>query len=130
MDYKSTLPNVTLMLTQEQKHARLQWASQHKDNHCSRTISTDKSCFATPFVYDHEIQVLKSNRWYEEVSASRTSLVIIPLQQFWMVPAMFKFFKIISFLMQEDNLVDDGDCNRIMILNIKIDWLSNSCLVK
>ena len=87
------------------------------------------SCFATPFVDGHEIQVLKSNEfpktsrrlWYEEASASRASLVIIPLKQLWMAPITFKFFKIISFLMQEDNLVDDGDCNMIMILNIKVD---------
>ena len=87
------------------------------------------SCFATPFVDGHEIQVLKSNEfpktsrrlWYVEASASRASLVIIPLKQLWMAPTTFKFFKIISFLMQEDNLVDDGDCNRVMILNIKVD---------
>ena len=93
------------------------------------------SCFAAPFVDGHEIQVLKSNEfpktsrrlWYGEASASRASLVIIPLKQLWMAPTTFK---IISFLMQEDNLVDDGDCNRIMILNMQVDLLSNSCLVK
>ena len=36
-----------------------------------------------------------------------------------MAPTTFKFFKIISFLMQEDNLVDDGGCNKIMLLNIR-----------
>ena len=95
------------------------------------------SYFAIPFVDGHGIQVLKSNKfpktnrrlWYEETSASRASLVIIPLKQLWMAPTTFKFFNIISFLMQEDNLVDDGDCNKIMILNIKVDWLSSSCLV-
>ena len=30
-------------------------------------------------------------------------------------------FKIISLLMQEDNLVDNGDYNSIMILNITVD---------
>ena len=40
-----------------------------------------------------------------------------------MAPTTSKFFNIISFLMQEDNLVNGGDCNRIMILNIMIDWL-------
>ena len=96
------------------------------------------SCFAIPFVDGHEIQVLKSNEfrktnrslWYEEASVSRASLVIIPLKQLSIAPTTFKFFKIISFLMQENNLVDDGDCARTLIRHIKVDWLSNSCLVK
>ena len=43
-----------------------------------------------------------------------------------MAPITFKFFRIISSLMQEENLVDDGDCNKKMILKIKVDWPSNS----
>ena len=96
------------------------------------------SCFAIPFVDGHEIQVLKSNEfpkankrlWSGKATASRTSLVIILLKQLWIAPTTFKFFKIISFLMQEDNLVDDSDCNRIIIQKITVDWLSNSCLMK
>ena len=45
MGYKSTLPYATSMLTQEQKHARVQWAIQHKDDDWSRTIFTDESCY-------------------------------------------------------------------------------------
>ena len=44
MGYKSTLPYATSMLTQEQKHARLQWGIQHKDDDWSRTIFTDETC--------------------------------------------------------------------------------------
>ena len=33
------------MLTQEQKHARLQSIIQHKDDHCSQTIFTDEICY-------------------------------------------------------------------------------------
>ena len=44
MGYKSTLSYGTPTLTQEQKHSRLQWAIQHKDDHCSRIISTDETC--------------------------------------------------------------------------------------
>ena len=32
MDYKTTLPYATPMLTQEQNHARVRWSIQHKDN--------------------------------------------------------------------------------------------------
>ena len=138
MGYKSTLPYATPMLTQEQKHAPIQWAIQYKDDHWSRTIFTDESCYQLFRHTIHETKVLKSNKfpktsrrsWYEETSASRASLVIISLKQFWMTPTMFKFFKIISFLMQEDSLVDDGGYNRIVIQNIKVGWLSNSFLVK
>ena len=52
MSYKNTLPYATPMLTQEQKHAHVQWTIQHKDDHCSRTRFTD------PFIDGHEIQVL------------------------------------------------------------------------
>ena len=45
MGYKSTLPYATPMLTQEQKHARIQWAIQHKDDDWSRTIFTDETCY-------------------------------------------------------------------------------------
>ena len=45
MGYKSTLLYGTTMLTQEQKHARVQWAIQHKDDHCSRTILTDETYY-------------------------------------------------------------------------------------
>ena len=45
MGYKSTLPYATPMLTQEQKHARVQWAIQHKDDDWSRTIFTDETCY-------------------------------------------------------------------------------------
>ena len=45
MGYKSTLPYGTPMLTQEQKHARVQWAIQHKDDDWSRTIFTDETCY-------------------------------------------------------------------------------------
>ena len=45
MGYKSTLPYGTPMLTQEQKHARLQWAIQYKDDDWSRTIFTDETCY-------------------------------------------------------------------------------------
>ena len=61
MGYKSTLPYATSMLTQEQKHTRVQWAIQRKDNHCSQTRFTDESCFAILFVDGHKIQVSKSN---------------------------------------------------------------------
>ena len=129
MSYKSTLPYATPMLIQEQKYVRLQWTIQHKDDDSSRTIFIDETCFAIPFVDGHETQVLKSNKfpktnrrlWCRKASAPRISLVIIPLKQLCMSPTTFKFFKIISFIMQEENLVDDGDCNRIMILNMKVD---------
>ena len=45
MGYKSTLPYGTPMLTQEQKHARIQWAIQHKHDDWSRTIFTDETCY-------------------------------------------------------------------------------------
>ena len=45
MGYKSTLPYGTPMLTQEQKHARIQWPIQHKDDDWSRTIFTDETCY-------------------------------------------------------------------------------------
>ena len=45
MGYKSTLPYGTPMLTEEQKHARVQWAIQHKDDDWSRTIFTDETCY-------------------------------------------------------------------------------------
>ena len=45
MGYKSTLPYATPMLTQEQKHARVQWAIQHKDDDWSRSIFTDETCY-------------------------------------------------------------------------------------
>ena len=44
MSYKSTLSYNTPMVTQEQKHARVQWAIQHKDDDWSRTIFTDETC--------------------------------------------------------------------------------------
>ena len=50
------------MLKQEQKHAYVQWAVQHKDDHCSRTRFTDESYFTILLVDDHEIQLLKSNK--------------------------------------------------------------------
>ena len=63
LDYKSTLPYATSMLTQEQKHVRLQWAIQHKVVDCNRTRFTEETCFAMPFVDGHGIQVLKSNEF-------------------------------------------------------------------
>ena len=45
MGYKSTLPYATPLLTQEQNHARVQWAIQHKDDDWSRTILTDETCY-------------------------------------------------------------------------------------
>ena len=45
MGYKNTLSYATPMLTEEQKHARVQWAIQHKDDHWSRTIFTDEICY-------------------------------------------------------------------------------------
>ena len=39
------MPSGTPMLTQEQKHARVQWAIQHKDDDWSRTIFTDETCY-------------------------------------------------------------------------------------
>ena len=45
ISYKSTLPYGTPMATQEQKHARVQWAIQHKDDDWSRTIFTDETCY-------------------------------------------------------------------------------------
>ena len=63
MGYRSALSYTTPMLTQEQKHAPIQWAIQHKDDDWSRTIFTDESCFAIPFVDGQEIQVLKSNEF-------------------------------------------------------------------
>ena len=45
MGYKSTLPYGTPMLTKKQKHARVQWAIQHKDDDWSRTIFTDETCY-------------------------------------------------------------------------------------
>ena len=45
MGYKSTLLYVTPMLTQEQKHAHVQWVIQHNDDHCSRTMFTDETCY-------------------------------------------------------------------------------------
>ena len=45
MCYKSTLPYGTPILTQKQKDARVQWAIQHKDDHWSRTIFTDETCY-------------------------------------------------------------------------------------
>ena len=45
MSYKSTLPYGTPMVTQEQKHARVQWAIQHKDDDWSRTVFTDETCY-------------------------------------------------------------------------------------
>ena len=45
MDYKNTLSYATSMLTQEQKHARVQWATQHEDDDLSRTIFTDETCY-------------------------------------------------------------------------------------
>ena len=44
MSYKSTFPYSTPMLTQEQRHARLQWVIQHNDD-CSRTMFTDEPCY-------------------------------------------------------------------------------------
>ena len=46
MGYKSTLLYGTPMLTLEQKHARVQWAIQHKDDDWSRTIFTDETCYS------------------------------------------------------------------------------------
>ena len=67
MGYKSILPYGTPILTQEQKHVRVQWAIQHKDDDWSRTIyllmQLATSCFAILFVDDHEIQVLTSNEF-------------------------------------------------------------------
>ena len=67
MDYKSILLHGTRMLTEEQKHARVQWAIQHKDDDWSRTIyllmQLATSCFAILFVDDHEIQVLTANEF-------------------------------------------------------------------
>ena len=129
MGYKSTLPYGTPMLTQEQNHARVRWAIQHKDDNWSRTRFTDETCYQLfrntirrwSRNLSTEVKRIPKNKqkimvW--GVSASRASLVIIPLKQLRMAPTTFK---IISFLMQEDNLVDDGDCNRIMILNIEVD---------
>ena len=45
MGYKSTLPYATPMATQEQKHARVRWVIQHKDDDWSRTIFTDETCY-------------------------------------------------------------------------------------
>ena len=45
MGYKSTLPYATPMLTQEQNHARVRWAIQHKDDDWSRTRFTDETCY-------------------------------------------------------------------------------------
>ena len=45
MGYKSTFLYGTPILTQEQKHARVQWAIQHKDDDWSRTIFTDETCY-------------------------------------------------------------------------------------
>ena len=45
MGYKSTLPYAAPILTQEQKHARVHWAIQHKDDDWSRTIFTDETCY-------------------------------------------------------------------------------------
>ena len=45
MGYKNTLSYATPILTKEQKHARVQWAIQHKDDHRSRTIFTDETCY-------------------------------------------------------------------------------------
>ena len=45
MGYKSTLPYDTPTLTQEQKHAPIQWAIQHKDDDWSRTRFTDEICY-------------------------------------------------------------------------------------
>ena len=45
MRYKSTLPYATPMVTQEQKHARVRWVIQHKDDDWSRTIFTDETCY-------------------------------------------------------------------------------------
>ena len=45
MGYKSTLPYGTTMLTKEQKHARVQWAIQHKDDDWTRTIFTNETCY-------------------------------------------------------------------------------------
>ena len=45
MGYKSTLPYATPMVTQEQKHARVRWVIQHKDDDWSRTIFTDETCY-------------------------------------------------------------------------------------
>ena len=45
MGYKSTLPYGTPMLTQEQKHARVRWAIQHKYDDWSRTIFTDETYY-------------------------------------------------------------------------------------
>ena len=44
-DYNSTLPYGTPMLAQEQKHARVQWAIQHKDDDWSQTIFTYETCY-------------------------------------------------------------------------------------
>ena len=46
MAYKSTLPDVTPMLTHEQNHAPIQWTIQHKRHHCTRTTFIDQSCFS------------------------------------------------------------------------------------
>ena len=43
--YKSTLPYGIPMLTQEQKHARVQWVIQHKDDDWSQTIFIDETCY-------------------------------------------------------------------------------------
>ena len=45
MGYKSTLPYTTPMPIQEQKHAHVQWAVQHKVHHWTRTRSTDETCY-------------------------------------------------------------------------------------
>jgi hypothetical protein len=94
--------------------------------------------FKTPFVDGHGIQKLESNEfrsinrrlWYGEASVSRTWWVIILSKQLWMVSTTFKFFKTISSAMPKINLVDDGDFDKTMTRNIKVEWLSNSYLEK
>ena len=142
MGYKSTLPYGIPMVTQEQKNARVQWTIQHKDDHWSWTICTDETCYQLfrnairRWSRNSSIKVKRiprnKQKWmvWGGISIKGASLILIPLKQLWIASTTFKFFQIISFLMQEDNLIDDGDCNRIIILNIKVDWLSNSCLVK
>lgn len=45
MDYESTLPYETPMLTQAQKDACVQWAIRHKDDDWNRTIFTDETSY-------------------------------------------------------------------------------------
>ena len=138
MGYKSTLPYSTPMLTHEQRHAPIQWAIQYKDDHWSQTRFTDETCYQ---LFRNTIRRWSRNRSTEVKRIPKNK------QKFMVWGGIsikgligYHSFKIImdgSYDVQilQHHLIPNarrqfGRRWRLMILNMKVDWLSSSCLVK